>query len=540
MRRLLLAMTVALTAPATHAFAQVPLPPTAPPTGPTTQRAPAAPATDEPAAPPTSFTVGPPVQRIESASALSTEQLGSVTSVRELPDGRVLVNDGTRRRLLLMDTTLTVAEVVLDSLSEIANTYGTRPGALVPFRGDTTLFIDPASFAIVVLDAEGRIARIRSVWRVQDAAYFASSSGLYGYPGLDAQGRIVYRVPARPAPPASPPPMGMPYFPPQPDSAFIVAADLDTRRIDTLGVVRIPKSMSSVRQIGNLFVFDNIVNPLPATDHWAVLHDGTVAFIRGQDYRIEYLHADGSTSSSGKLPYDWQRLTDDDKEVLLDSVRIAQQRIALNEYTSFMIMWTNQFNKPYPPDFTVPDGYVPQPGFAQDWIMPPGVQFPPNYIYACAPGVEPTMAAPPTPPAAAAVTVTAPPGPPAPAVATGPPAGMPSCVPLRMFGSVQDLPRLRQVSVVSAADLPDYRPPFITGSPGAVRADFEGNLWIRTVPPRPIPGGFIYDIVNRDGELVNRIQLPPGHNLIGFGRNKVVYLWTRQPTGVHLARVRLR
>ena len=56
------------------------------------------------------------------------------------------------------------------------------------------------------------------------------------------KGRIVYRVPARPGPPLIPPPRGVPYFPPEPDSAFIVAIDLETRRIDTLGAIRIPKS----------------------------------------------------------------------------------------------------------------------------------------------------------------------------------------------------------------------------------------------------------------------------------------------------------
>src|SRR5678815_3944219 len=75
-------------------------------------------------------TIGPPVRRIATASAVSAENLGSIVSTVELPDGRVLVNDGVRRRLLLMDTTLTKVEVVLDSLSEIANMYGQRPGML--------------------------------------------------------------------------------------------------------------------------------------------------------------------------------------------------------------------------------------------------------------------------------------------------------------------------------------------------------------------------------------------------------------------------
>ena len=47
---------------------------------------------------------------------------------------------------------------------------------------------------------------------------------------------------------------------------------------------------------------------------------------------------------------------------------------------------------------------------------------------------------------------------------------------------------------MSASDLPDYRPPFTSG---AVRADADGNLWIRTIPPKPTPGGAVYDIVSR-------------------------------------------
>src|SRR5687768_11944040 len=170
-----------------------------------------------PAATPATPTIGPPIQRIATASALSTEQIGSIASVRELPDGRVLVNDPTRRRLLLMDTTLRTVAVVLDSLSEIANTYGPRPGALVPYRGDTTLFIDPASYAVVVLDPTAKIARVRSVWRVEDVSYFTLPSS-YGWPGVDAKGQVVYRIRARPAPPKVAPPAGVPYFPPEPDS----------------------------------------------------------------------------------------------------------------------------------------------------------------------------------------------------------------------------------------------------------------------------------------------------------------------------------
>jgi hypothetical protein len=104
-------------------------------------------------------------------------------------------------------------------------------------------------------------------------------------------------------------------------------------------------------------------------------------------------------------------------------------------------------------------------------------------------------------------------------------------------GEFQRAPQLRETGVIDPAELPGYRPPI---APGAVRADADGNLWIRTIPPRPAPGGPVYDVVSRKGELTDRIQLPPGYTLAGFGKGKVVYLSMRDQGGIKLARVRLR
>jgi hypothetical protein len=50
----------------------------------------------------------------------------------------------------------------------------------------------------------------------------------------------------------------------------------------------------------------------------------------------------------------------------------------------------------------------------------------------------------------------------------------------------------------------------------------------------------VYDIVNAEGVLADRLQLPPGYALVGFGRGRVVYLSVRDAKGIHLARVRLK
>ncbi len=505
--------------------------------------------------------VGPAIQKIETASALSKEKLLTVTGIRQLPDGTVLVNDGQSRRLLLMDTTLTTIRVVLDSLTDVANTYGTRPGALIPFPGDTTLFLDPASYAMLVIDPAGRLSRVRSVPRAQDV-YMLTSPNQFGYAGADAKGRIIYRVPAQVSPAVMMMAMSSttPFYPPQPDSAFIVAVDLSTRRLDTLGSIRIPKQEMRMRSTGdNGWTVDQILNPLPRTDDWAVMSDGRVAFVRGLDYRIDYLHPDESWTSSPKLPYEWQRLMDEDKKKFVDSVRALQEKAAATQFVGATIRWVNMYNGKYPENFKVPEGFAPPAGFPKDWFLPTGVKFPANYTYACAPGETPmaggmpggmttqtmvmsgggmsvtstTMGAPPAgaPPAAS------PPGRGAPGAAAPPAGCLPAPIMMNMGGMTPPPPTMRPIVMVEPDQLPDYRPPMTSG---AVRADEDGNLWIKFVQPKPIPGGPVYDIVSPQGELVNRIQLPPGYTLIGFGKGKVVYLQMRDATGIHLARVRLK
>ena len=459
---------------------------------------------------------GPAVQKIATATALSTERIGIITSVRELPDGRLLVNDVQRRRLLLMDSTMKVVGAVLDSTSSNANFYGTQQGILVPFRGDTTFFVDPVAYAMLVIDPQGRVVRVRSIWRVQDMRFFGGFSEQA--PAGDAKGRVIYRNNAQPAPPKVRPPAGVPYIPTEPDSAFIVAMHLETRKLDTLAVIHTPKIDQRIRQMGTGgFMIDRVVNPLPLTDEWAVLPDGTLAIVRGREYRIDYLHPDGTKTSSPRIPFDWQRLTDEDKQRLIDSTKTAQQKMMQSQYVSSMIRWVNQYNRNYPKNFTVPEGFTLQPGFPKDWILPPGVKFPADYIYACAPGTDMMTA-----------------------MSTMGPGGRPSCYPAPVSfssGMVPQQPTIRPVLVASPLDLPDYRPPFPQGS---VRADADGNLWVRTNPMKPTPGGPVFDVISPTGELFTRLQLPPGYNIVGFGKGRVVYLVTRDMQGLHLARVRLK
>ena len=78
-----------------------------------------------------------------------------------------------------------------------------------------------------------------------------------------------------------------------------------------------------------------------------------------------------------------------------------------------------------------------------------------------------------------------------------------------------------------------------------MRSDADGNVWIRVNQMKPVAGTYLYDIVNSQGRLIDRIQMPTSRTLMGFGPGSVVYVITRtvtpeQPATVKLERVRWR
>ena len=93
------------------------------------------------------------------------------------------------------------------------------------------------------------------------------------------------------------------------------------------------------------------------------------------------------------------------------------------------------------------------------------------------------------------------------------------------------------MNFVPPGELPDYKPPFFAGT---VRPDAEGNIWIRTIPTKAIPGGPVYDVINQKGELVDRVQIPENRTIVGFGSDSTVYLAVRDNAIVYLERAKQR
>jgi hypothetical protein len=410
----------------------------------------------------------PPIRQLGPIVAKSTTAWTAVLNARALSGGRVLVHDPGGRKLVLLDSTLTNATIVADTTAATGTAYSGRIAGLIAYRGDSTLFVDPQSMSMMVIDANGKIARVMSVPRADDASALIGPLG--GAAAFDGKGRLVYRAAFRfrmMGPPAA---GGPPSMPSPPESSAVVRVDLATRQLDTVGFIRTPKINMQVTQDdkGNIRMTSE-VNPLPIVDEFVVLSDGTVAFVRGRDYHVDFVGPDGTKTSAPKIPFEWQRLTDEDKVAFIDSLKAARAKL----------------------------------------VQPLGVATPSGAPAGGAPvsGADGTRR---------------------PVIQVGPGGGG--------AGSGGRSP-LAEIAFVAPSDLPDYKPPFFAG---AARADVDGNIWVRTIPTRRIAGGPVYDVINRRGELVDRVQLPANTSILTFGPNGDVYLLVRDGSTQIVERARVR
>ena len=421
-----------------------------------------------------------PIRQVTTIEAVSSETVGALSGLRELSDGRVIANDVGKRRLLLFDRALATSRVIADTTSGTKAQYGSRATAIIAYAGDSTLLVDVAGRGFLVIDSSGKVVRVMSAPRPNDVPMIAA--GGMGAPAFDRGGRLVYRTMIMPAFKA--PVVGKPYTPPVvPDSAPLLRADFDTRSADTIAWLRVNRMKVKTTFLPNGGVtLTPIIAPVSTIDDWTALPDGSIAILRGTDYHIDWIAADGSRSTSPKMPFDWKRLSDEEKVAMIDSAKKALERQAQAEANG---------SAGRAPGMAAPaggHGGMPPTGAARHsmTIMPVGGDD----------GVPPPQSANK--------------GPAIPAVA----------------------------EVVAPTDLPDYYPPIL--QPGLMKADFRGNVWILPATTAHVGRGLLYDVVNRKGELVERVRLPEGRTLEGFGLNGAIYLTSHGPGGARLERARLQ
>jgi hypothetical protein len=518
-----------------------------------------------------------PIKALGPVEAKATTPISNITNVRALSTGAVFVNDFQQRQLLLFDPTLQTTRIVADTLGT-AIPYGQRNIGLLPFVGDSTIIVDPATYALLVLNPRGEIARVMAPPRPADINTLAGlQPGTYAF---DTKGRLVYRVNiaqpgggrggqfnvqamaggafemgggrggaqggggrggdqgGRGGQPAN---QGRGGFTPpaQPDSAAIVRADFDTRKVDTVAYIRIPKTSfaTTTTNDGGTRLTARI-NPLPQGDDWALTKDGSIAIIRVLDYRVDYVKEDGTRDLTPKLPFDWKRLTETEKQTLVDSMkgiaaRITEQMATQTQGGNFRAVF-----EPVPPE-DLPDYY------------PPIRQ---NTSRADADGnlwLLPTTSAQQNVLAMAAQALAGQgggrggfPG------AGGPPGGADGGRGGRGGAAGAGAAGAAGGAAVAGARGAGAAGAGAAGA-GAGAAGARGADSTRAGAAGANPmqalqalagtfqqAGLVYDIVNRQGELVERVQLPAGRTIVGFGPGGVVYMAVREGRGMVLERAR--
>lgn len=360
----------------------------------------------------------------------SSETFMGQPSVRHLPDGRLLVNDYGAKRLIVFDTTFSKFETSADSANASGTLYPNSPlrFPLIPYVGDSTLLADYVARAFLVIDPRGKVGRVMASPKPSDL-----TNTVTGSPSTDPRGRLIYRASIKPTPEQRP---GDPPNTSTRDTIEIVRGDFDSRAVDTLATYTAPKFIGPQwYDVGGRYVPRMIIDPVPdAPDEWAVMTDGTVAVVRARDYHVDFFDVDGVKRSSPKLPYDWKRLTEEDKIARVDSMKLMIDSV------------NSAGGRKY--------------GFS-----------------------------------------------------------------VRVMRSADGASRIdsggSEISWKPLSQVADYVPPI---RQGAVKADADNNLWILPTTTAQGGTGVLLDVVNRKGELFQRVRLPANTLPLGFGKGGVVYL----------------
>ena len=393
------------------------------------------------------------VRKLGPVVHTSAITFGGVQHVRRLSDGRLLVNDPSRRQVLLLDSTLANPVVVIDSVGGRDNSYGLRAGGIIPYRGDSTFFVDPTSSTLLLIAPSGRIVKVMSM-PTSAVSYLASPSS-YGYPGYSEPFGIVFRMQSSSfryptvTPPEGAPEVVIKYE----DSVAVVGMKLSTRRGDTLAKYGTGQQMVA-RISYNNFDMNSTDEMFPVANDWALAADGSIALLSGREYRLRWINPDGTKTESPRLPFKWDYNSDDEKKLTADSINAAREksyneRVAQRQHQADSMKAAKQ---PVPTGLTRP-------------MTKPGI--------------------------------------------------------------------------VQMTDIPDYYPAYERQS-NSMRGDADNNIWIRPRPPRSARGGTVYDIVNRKGELIDKVELPAGRSLIGFGPGGIVYLLARDAGSVKIEQSRFK
>jgi hypothetical protein len=191
------------------------------------------------------------------------------------------------------------------------------------------MFVSASGLTASVLDPAGAIVRSMAFPAPRYAAAVARAAygvGPTGFSGFDRHQRLYLPGSAAVLPYTRPTPSNRTSIMLSADSAPLLRLDFATRRVDTAGFYRVPASKTVLESDDNGRVMARPeMTPIVTLDEWVVLASGEVAILRGQDYRLDVIDSNGTLRRGAKVSFPWQRLDDDAKIAVLDSMKHAVQ-----------------------------------------------------------------------------------------------------------------------------------------------------------------------------------------------------------------------
>lgn len=215
---------------------------------------------------------------LSKAAVRLSHQFSTISGLRELPDGRLLVSDGIDDVVLRVD----LGAGKIDTVGRAGRGPGEykSPDALFQLPGGSTLLVDLGNARMSVIDAAGKFKETFPIAQGQPG----------GGPGqvplvfpraTDGQGRIYFQ-----------PVLGGP----RSDSGSVVRWDRALARFDTVARVRLPAMVTKSSGGPNNQRQSQRQQPYPVQDSWTVAPDGRVALLRSPVYRVDWVQPAGPTT----------------------------------------------------------------------------------------------------------------------------------------------------------------------------------------------------------------------------------------------------
>jgi hypothetical protein len=242
----------------------------------------------------------PSVRRFTTADARFPEGFTLISSVRELPNGQVVVSDRREQTLQRLDFASGSAEPVGRSGAG-PREWGV-PGRLMPLRGDTTVMEDFINARLFLVNPDGSPGE---TFRIPE-----SSPANFGtLIGADAQGRLIVERPRVDAENPMGGSIGI---------VDILRYDRVTNQTDTIGQRGdVQGENSGARQLpgGFLQSFTNL--PLAPRDAALVTSDGRTVVVRHSPYVLEVIAPESARRRGPSADAPVVRVTQAEKEAFV-------------------------------------------------------------------------------------------------------------------------------------------------------------------------------------------------------------------------------